>query len=434
MNGIVLILLDFAGVAPEQRERRAANLLSAARRHTLSAMGPISVSAAHFVAALILLRTLPRSEFGMFSFLLVLSPFFLSVCGALFAPPIARGAAIAMQRMSDEGLTLFKASAVFSVLVAVAVAAAMWISGAAPLLTAAFGLYGAVMSLRWFARCWTYGQAQTARVLCSDLAYSALVCIGLLLLLISHRLTISSAASTLLLAAFVGLLALDARHLHVYWVAIRRGRLAPFVSVWREMSGWAVLGVALSEASVNAHAYLVTFIVGPHAFAVLAVGALLMRPVSLVLSALPDMERPLMARALRNGDRLHAFRIVNEFRTAAGTIWAATAALAAGLLIWFPHLVIKQDYPLSEVVTVVTICASLTALRAFRTPDSVLLQAAGEFRKLIRPGLWSSAVSLIATFVLLILAGPIVALLGILLGELVATERTFALVRAWRRA
>jgi putative peptidoglycan lipid II flippase len=77
-------------------------------------------------------------------------------------------------------------------------------------------------------------------------------------------------------------------------------------------------------------------------------------------------------------------------------------------------------------------CAGMTGLRAMRTPQSVLLQAAGEFRKLTGPGLWSSAVSLIATFVLLMLVGPIAAPLGILLGEAVGTERTFALARAWR--
>ena len=65
-----------------------------------------------------------------------------------------------------------------------------------------------------------------------------------------------------------------------------------------------------------------------------------------------------------------------------------------------------------------------------RTPQSV--SAAGGWRisqARRAPGLWSSAVSLVATFVLLMLVGPIAALVGILLGETVATERTFALAR-----
>jgi putative peptidoglycan lipid II flippase len=428
------MLVGFAGVPAERREHAAANALVAARRYALSAMGPISVSGAHFVAALILLHALPRAEFGMFSFLLVLSPFCLSICGALFAPPIARKAASIAHHTSAEELTLFKASAVFSILVTAIVCFAMWVGGVVPVLAACLGVYAGLMTLRWFARCWTYGLAQTVRVLCSDLAYSALLCLGLLLLLMAHRLTIGSAAVSLLVAAVAGLVALDGRQLSLYCSAIRGGRLAPFVSTWREMSGWAVLGVALSEVTANAHAYLVTFVAGPHAFAVLAVGALLMRPVSLVLAALPDMERPLMSRAMHTGNRPRAFQIVKEFRTAAGAIWLATAALAAALLIWFPHLLLKHDYPLWEVAAVAVICAALTGLRSLRTPESVLLQAAGEFRKLTGPGVWSSAVSLGASFLLLMIAGPIGALLGILLGEVVATERTFALARAWKRA
>ena len=157
-----------------------------------------------------------------------------------------------------------------------------------------------------------------------------------------------------------------------------------------------------------------------------------MRPVSLVLTALPDMERPLMSRALGAGQPGRAFRIVKEFRTAAGAIWLATLLLAVALLTWFPQLLLKKTYPLGEVIAVVAISAATMALRSLRTPDSVLLQAAGEFRKLTGPGLWSSLVAMAATSVLLLLFGPIAALGGILIGELVATERTFALTRAWK--
>ena len=69
--------------------------------------------------------------------------------------------------------------------------------------------------------------------------------------------------------------------------------------MWREMSGWAVLGVILSEATANAHAYLVTFISGPHAFAVLPVGTLLMRPVSLVSGGVAGHGTAIDVEALR---------------------------------------------------------------------------------------------------------------------------------------
>jgi O-antigen/teichoic acid export membrane protein len=432
MTTFARVLGIFGGAPPGSRSAGSARLLSAAGRYSLSAFGPFSISAAHLVAALILLHHLPRTQFGLFSFLLVIAPFCLSLCGAMFAPPIARQRAFSTRMPEQEQLTLVKAKLAFSAAVALAIAAIMFVSGAEPIFAAIFGCYGALMSMRWFARCWSYAEGQTVRVLLSDLAYSAVLLATLLLLVESRELTMWSASLALLVSAGAALPVLDLQHLSQHFRALHKGRLAPFVDTWREMSGWAVLGVVTSEFTVNAHAYLVTLISGPHAFAVLAVGALLTRPVSLVLAALPDMERPLMAGALGTGERSRAFRIVKEFRTAAGAIWLVTIAIAAVLLTWFPFLVVKKEYALSDVLTVVAISAAIMVLRVIRTPESVLLQAAGEFRKLAGAGVWSSIVSLCATLFLLLIAGPIVSLFGILLGDIVATRRTFAIARAWR--
>jgi hypothetical protein len=295
-----------------------------------------------------------------------------------------------------------------------------------------FAVYGALMSVRWFARCWAYGAQQTVRVLSSDLVYSGLVITGLLAILCTDVLTISTAALVMLAAAAVSLTTFGRTYFRPQWMALWKGELKPFGQVWRELSGWAVLGVVSSEATVNAHAYLVTFLSGPHAFAVLAIGGLLMRPVSLVLAALPDMERPLMSRAIGAGQTGRTFRIVKEFRTAAGAIWLVTILAAAALLTWFPRLILKHDYAFGDVASVVAISASIMAVRCLRTPESVLLQAAGEFKALAGAGLWASAVSLAATLILLLVFGPVAALFGILMGEIVGTWRTFAIARKWK--
>jgi O-antigen/teichoic acid export membrane protein len=433
VTALALALLSFAGVPADRRQSVADGLVAATGRYALSALGPVSISAAHFVAALIFLHTLSRADFGLFSFLLVVTPFCLSASGAMFAPPIAREVARPDGIAVASRFTLFKTSLVFSVLAGAAVGLLMRFGGAPLPVAAIFGSYGGLMSLRWFARCWTYGERRVSRVLASDLAYSGLLILGLAILAAATRVTVWSAALALLGSAAAGMIAFDRQHLRGYVQALRAGQLRPYFSFWRELSRWALLGVVMSEATANAHAYLVTFISGPHAFAVLAIGSLLMRPVSLVLSALPDVERPLMSRALGAGERQRAFRIVKEFRTAAGAIWAATLVLAAVLLTWFPQLLLKTEYPLGEVIAVVTISAAVMALRTIRTPDSVLLQAAGEFRKLTSPGLWSSLAAIAATFALLLLFGPIAALGGIFIGEVVATERTFALTRAWKQ-
>jgi O-antigen/teichoic acid export membrane protein len=203
--------------------------------------------------------------------------------------------------------------------------------------------------------------------------------------------------------------------------------------IWVDLARWSALGVALTELTVNAHAYLVTFLCGPAAFAPIAAGALFIRPVQLVLAAIPDRERPIMARQLGSGDHAGARHSVNQFRIAAGAVWLATVIGSATLLLWFPHVVLRTGYDPSQALVVLGFFAAITAARTFRTPESVLLQAAGQFRGLASASLVASLVSLAATFALLLLAGPIFSLAGVLAGELVVTGRVLSLSRSWMR-
>lgn len=424
---------DLAANARISTERTAASVLPAMTRYGTSALGPIAVSGAHFLAALIFLHTLPRWAFGLFSFLLVLVPFSMSMCGALFAAPLARSARTGIVGEADT-LTYLKANAAFATLAGLSVTGLMMVSGARAGVAGLFGLYGVAMVLRWFARNYAYATRKPFRALTSDLAYSILLVTGLGCSVALHLLSVQTGGAVLLISAVVAIAPFGAGFVRNQIASLFIGRISAYRDIWRELSRWSLMGVVMSEMCANAHAYLVTFISGPHAFAVLAVGSLLMRPVSLILSALPDVERPLMAQQLATGGPASAFRIVKEFRTAAGAIWLATIALAAALLTWFPHLLIKKDYALSDVVSVLVLSSAIMALRSLRTPESVLLQAAGEFRKLAVAGGWAAGATLAATLVLLLTVGPVAALGGILVGDLVLTARVFALAKAWRQS
>ncbi len=174
-----------------------------------------------------------------------------------------------------------------------------------------------------------------------------------------------------------------------------------------------------TELTANAHAYLVTFLAGASAFAPLALGMLLMRPANLMQSALPDMERPAMARAIAAKNRKALSRLMRHFRLGLLMAWAANILACAGLLAIFPALVVKKDYGVQNVIIVTILCALIVAIRAWRTPYAVLLQAAGALRPLAGISALSAAISLTATLGLLLTFGSIASLGGILLGELV---------------
>lgn len=405
----------------------------AVRRYGLSAGGPMATSGAHFLASLIFLHMLPPAEFGLFSFLLIVVPFSLSIAGSLLAPSLMatlrRTAAIDDATLS----THLKTNLVIAGLAAVAVFGLLMASGAEVGVAGTLGVYGGIMTMRNFGRSYAYATKQPLRSLFADLIYSALLIGGLSALVFSQQLTMAHAAFVLVGAAAASFLAFGFDYVGKQMRPGDAGSLTEYRPMWQEFARWAVFGVILTEFTANAHAYIVTFISGPKAFAVLALGSLLMRPASLVLSALPDIERPRMAAKIGSGDAAGAFRTVKEFRAASVAMWLCTILLAGALLIWFPHVILKRGYNETQALVVLAFWIVILGVRTLRTPESVFLQAAGEFRALASASMWSCVTSLIATLTLLLVAGPIVSLAGIILGDVVMTANIFSLTAKWKR-
>ncbi|HWD28005.1 MAG TPA: hypothetical protein VG387_12620 [Rhizomicrobium sp.] len=402
-------------------------VLETLKRYALAALGPFTIAGAHFLSSILFLKTMAPAAFGLFAFVLVAVPFWLGVSVALFGAPMAT-------RPREELPTLMKANALFCVLAGVGTTLVMAASGADAVTAGWLGVYGGVMCLRWFARWLAYTMQKPLTAVLSDVAYGALLVAGLAALIVFKRESMANAAIVLSASALAGLAVFGWDFVSEQARALRDGSLKAYAPIWRDLTQWALLGIVTSELSVNAHAYLVTLASGPKAFALIAAGSLFMRPVALCLTALPDRERPLMVETLRAGDRDGALRCVRDFRGAVGAIWLLTMALAAAALLWFPHLVLKADYDQRLVVIVVALWAVIMAVRGWRTPEAVLLQAARAFKPLAGASVWSSIVSVGATAILLWAFGPVASLLGILVGDIVLTTRVGALKRRWQFA
>ncbi|HEY0104608.1 MAG TPA: hypothetical protein VGB91_00890 [Rhizomicrobium sp.] len=404
--------------------------VAGAGRYALSAAGPVCMSGAHFLAAVLVLHTLSPIHFGYFSFVMTVVPFCVSAAAALIGAPTTIGIRKRGHVDAAELATFQTANLVLALFAFAAVTAALLASGLRLAPSALFGLYGATMSLRWLGRVYAYATEAPGRAAASDVLYGALLVAGLGVLYLLDRMTMLNAALVLLAAAAGSLAAFDRAYLAKQLAP--GGRLADYAPVWRELTRWSLLGVAASELTINAHAYFVTFFDGPAAFALPALGSLLMRPVAVVLASLPDLERPRMAKALARGDFEGSFRAVKEFRTAAAAVLAGTILIAAALLFWFPSLVLKQGYDASQAWVILGLWAAIMAIRAARTPDAVLLQAAGQFQPLAAIGMKAALVSLVATLVLLLAFGPIASLLGIFAGDVAMTAGIFRQSRAWK--
>jgi putative peptidoglycan lipid II flippase len=413
-------------------ESWAAAVWRSAYRYGLTSLGPVAVSGAHFVASLLFLRLLPPADFGHFSFLMIVVPFCLSATGAMLGAPAAMTRGKATAEAEADLKTLLNISLLVSALACVVVTAMMASTGAALPTAVVFGLYAAVFTARSFARSYANVMGKIERAALSDIAYSAALIAGLGTLAVAGMFTLTAAAIALVLAT-IAALPLFGRDYAVRLIqAVRRPAMAAYRPMWRDVTRWSLLGVVLTELASNCHAYLVTFYSGPGAFGLLALGALFMRPASLVLGALPDIDQPVMARKIAAGDLKGAFGVVNEFRTAAGAVLAGTILLALVLVLWFPHLLLKH-YQVDAVLVVLAFWVAITALRVLRTPEAVFVMATGGYSKLAWISGVSSAVALVLTLVLLATVGPLWSLGGVLAGEVVMVAMLFPLTNQWRR-
>jgi hypothetical protein len=404
-----------------------------AYRYGVTSLGPVAVSGAHFVASVLFLRLLRPEDFGHFSFLMIVVPFALSAAGAALGAPAAMTRSKPAPEAQAELFTLTNISLTVSALAFVAVAAMMGLTGARPVAAAVFGLYAAVFTLRSFARSYANVQGRIERAAGSDIVYALVLIAGLCALAAAGKFSLDAAAVVLVVASILAMAPFGRDFLSRLGAAARLPNIAAYRPMWQLVSRWSLLGVVLTELAANCHAYVVTFLSGPGAFGLLALGALFMRPASLVISALPDIDQPVMTQKIATGDLKGAFAVVNEFRTAAGAVLAGTVLLALILVFWFPHLLLKH-YQVHDVLVVLAFWAGITLLRAIRTPESVFVMATGGYDRLPLISGISSAVALVLTLVLLLTVGPLWSLGGVLAGEAVMVAMLFPMTNRWRRA
>lgn len=401
-------------------------------RYCLSASGPVAISGAHFLASLLLVRNLPAAGFGLFSFVLVIVPFAMSMTASLLVIPVTMALAHASEQRARTASSCLKMNLLLTAMTALAVGGLL-LAAKAPLLPAVLlGLFGAIFTFRWFGRCYAFVEGRVNQAVASDLLYAAALMLGLAGLALGAHITLAGGALVLLVAALASLAPLGGKFFADQFAAPFQGSLRLYARTFRDVTRWSLLGVIFTEFTANAHAYLVTFVAGPGPFALLALGMLLMRPASLVQSALPDLERPVMTRQIAARDWGALARTSRQFGAGLIAVLLVTILLDAVILIWFPHLVLKRGYDLHDVVLVSALSALIMAVRALRGPLAVLLQAVGAFKQMAGLGVKSSAISIGATLALLLAFGPIASLGGVLLGELTILFYCRKLVADWR--
>ena len=400
-------------------------------RFGLASLSSAIVSVSHLLIQLFSIHHLETAAIGTLAFLLVIIQFGYGLSNALVSTPYT----IVVNQGDDADARSFDFFFPVNLMLAASqglICAAIAWATASPSAALLFGLAGMLSLIRWFGRSNAYAHHTPARAARSDLAYAGTILAGLLIAMRTGA-DMSAIGGMLVAASLVGLLPFGLAYLGRHFAMAPGRALGAYRPVWKEQSAWTLVGVLSTEATSNSHSYIVTLLAGPTAFAPIAVGMLFFRPVNVCITALTQLERPRLTRAVARGDHGAAIRSERVFMAALVLLWLATCAVAAIALYAFPGLILKPTLDHRLVMIAVGLCALLSLVQCVQTPMSVMTQARKAFRPLAAQSMRSCGVGLIAVTLIVLGTAPVFSIGGVVLSQLVMTFGIWRLDRRWRR-
>lgn len=413
---------------PTGRVRRLGSLFG---RFGLASLSSAIVSVSHLLVQLFSIHHLETAAIGTLAFLLVIIQFGYGLSNALVSTPYT----IAVNQGDDADARSFDFFFPVNLMLAASqglICAAIAWATASPAAALLFGMAGMLSLIRWFGRSNAYAHHAPARAARSDLAYAGTILAGLLIAMRTGA-DMPAIGGMLVAASLVGLLPFGLAYLRRHFAMAPARALGAYRPVWKEQSAWTLVGVLSTEATSNSHSYIVTLLAGPTAFAPIAVGMLFFRPVNVCITALTQLERPRMTRAVARGDHDAAIRSERVFMAALVMLWLATCAVAAIALYAFPGLILKPTLDHRLVMVAVGLCALLSLVQCVQTPMSVMTQARKAFRPLAAQSMRSCGVGLVAVTLLVLGTAPVFSIGGVVLSQLVMMLGIWQLDRKWRR-
>lgn len=408
--------------------------LAALLRRRLGLVAAFAYSGANFLISLTLQARAEPAEFGVFALLLVLVQFGMSLSNALFSAPLV--VALAPEEAPRDAILRSHAR----VNLVLCLIGALAVGGLLRLFVSDPRVLGLAMALcllawmRWFLRAAELAERNFRAPARADLIYAGVVTLLTLALVLSDRISVPAALAVLCLGAGASLLVGTAGIVRRIWRA-RAATGASWRAAFKTHGAWALLGVVTTEAVANAHAYVIGFFMGPAVFAPVAAVQLFFRPVPILMQALTQYERPVLARQ-------HAAGEIGAMRAAVrsmGRLIAATvlgnAALVAAILMLAQGLVGGGQYDAAVLWQIAGLVAAGQLVRAWRTGPSAALQAAGHYRPLALVTLIAAPVTLGAVGLAIMAGSGTPGILAALVaGELCATllsnRRAAQLLRA----
>jgi O-antigen/teichoic acid export membrane protein len=406
------------------------SVVSKIGRYGVAVFAPASVAVAQLLVQLIILRQASAAEFGLYAFLMVIVQLGYGVSNALICTPFTVLRNHASEGRGDQH-SFFTINCIYAALFGI-VCAGLGALFQSDSWLFVFALYASAAMLRWFGRAYAYANFRQLNAAASDIVYAGSLVASTCLLYAFGHLDMFLLSAALLVSTLFAISVIGREFIGRQLSVSFASGLSSYKAVWREQSRWTLLGVATTEATSNAHSYLVTAFAGPAAFAPLAAAAIFIKPVALAITSLTQLERPAMSKALASGENTKADAVRKDFLTALVCVWLVVAGFT-GVVLWlWPELVAHHGYSLFDLRMAAALLAAIALVQIWQSPNSVYLQAAKEFRVLSTFSVKACLVSLPIVAIAIVIFGPVYSLCGILAGQTVMAVQISAQVRKWR--
>jgi O-antigen/teichoic acid export membrane protein len=382
--------------------------------------GSAGMALTSLVLALCLMQKGSVEEYGLFAFLLVTQALANGVSNAVLGAPLLIALNDNSKERADRVLSFMSANLIICLIFSgIQSFFAFYYSGST-VVSLVYACSAFSTTLRWFGRSYCNNNHQHSKVVVSDAVYSLLSLCGAVILFFVDMVSLASfGALTALIAIFATPL-LGGEYLKKQFLNIFSSRLTGFFEGYKHQGKYALIGVLSTEATANAHSYLVTLMLGPKAFAPLAAAMLLFRPVNVVYSSLMQIERPRLRQLISNDKQQEAKKSLRRFFYLNILSWLANLILVIVVLKFFGDLYWNDTATFNILETAAYILALITFCRAFKIPISVLIQAFDRFKSLSTITLKSCIVSLPLVYLSILYLDQSISLLGVLVGDMLA--------------
>lgn len=428
---------DSQRVRPPRRSRRLArthggglpmisrtprDIVRLGRNFLLSVSGEGMQSGIHFALNLVLIRILSPHDFGVFAIAFVLSGIALTYGNAMVSTP----AAVLIARLKNTRAANFQdvmfgsITLVISASIAIIVAAGLWFATGQGAEAIAGGAFSGLWTLRNHVRNVMFARQAMAAATLSDFSYTitAVFSVGWVLFQLAdfpHLTGVLLALTTAnIVAIFVALRALGRR----VRISLRRNVWRRYRAVWPDVS-WLLVGTTTWAVQGQALMFLVAVMVGPAAYAPLAVGVVLFTPLRPAVSAFINVFRPNFGILLARG-QLRRLRVTMYLVV----VLIVLSCAAVGDAIWLGWPILDtylfagkfENAPMPLIVALSGIAAAIYF--TYNVPLT-LIHGAGEFRPVALATTFGATVGLTSVSILLAVTSAAWALAGFIAGEAV---------------